>query len=226
MPYGPLSLPARIYLLAWNAARGRATALPGPHFALRAAALAELAQRELLSDVGGVVTPVVGGRTGDPALDALMELVEGSRPRGLHAWMGHHSRAQLAAVRDQLARDGYLRVKHARLLGLLPATSYALERSRYVDALRAESRAVLCGPVPVAEVPEDEAALAVCAATGKIRAVATGQDRVRYRERLDALTDRSGDRSPELRALMRKLRRALAAAVAAAEEGRISAEAD
>ncbi|GGS00268.1 hypothetical protein GCM10010252_43720 [Streptomyces aureoverticillatus] len=223
--HGSLSLPARTVLLSWRADDGRDAPAADLHLAVRAAALAELARRGLLSDDGGIVTPVLGGRTGDDPLDALMELVEESRPRRWRAWMTRRSRSQLREVKDQLVREGHLRVERTRVLGVFPSRRYEPEDTAYVDALRAECLAVLRGPVPVTEVPEDDAALVVCAATGKLGAVVGAGDRRRYRERLEALTDRAGARSPELRTLMWELRKALASAVAAAEEGRLSGDA-
>ncbi|MCZ9342288.1 GPP34 family phosphoprotein, partial [Streptomyces sp. TRM76130] len=62
MPHGSLSPPARLFLLAGDAAP--------PHRLVRAGALAELARCGLLVDDDGIVTPVdLDSRTGDPVLD-------------------------------------------------------------------------------------------------------------------------------------------------------------
>ncbi|MGW7269497.1 GOLPH3/VPS74 family protein [Streptomyces sp. NPDC054864] len=220
MPYGSLSLPTRIFLLAWDPGRNRIAGAPDLHYAVRACALAELAQRGLLSDVGGVVTPVLGARTGDPALDSVLELVEESRPRKWNGWITHKSRHTLDTVREQLASEGYLRTERTRILGLFPSRRYELERAGYVEVLHAEALAVLRGPVPVSEVPPGDAALVVCAATGKLRAVISGKERRQYKDRLDALTDRSGAPAPDLPEVMRGLRKALASAVTYAEAAR------
>ncbi|GAA3099030.1 GPP34 family phosphoprotein [Streptomyces rectiviolaceus] len=220
MPYGSLSLPTRIFLLAWDTGRDRIAGAPDLQYAVRACALAELAQRGLLSDVDGIVTPVFGARTGDPALDGVLELVEESRPRKWRGWITHKSRHTLDSVRDQLASDGYLRTERTRILGIFPSQRYELERAGYVEVLHAEALAVLRGPVPVSEVPAGDAALVVCAATGKLRGIISGKDRRQYAERLEALTDRSGAPAPELPEVMRTLRKALSSAVSAAEAAR------
>ncbi|MFD3578417.1 GPP34 family phosphoprotein [Streptomyces sp. NPDC058644] len=222
MPFGSLSLPTRIFLLAWDTGRNRIAGAPDLHYAVRACALAELAQRGLVSDVGGIVTPVFGARTGDPALDSVLELVEESRPRKWSGWITHKSHATQDAVRDQLAAEGYLRMERTRILGVFPSRRYELERAGYVEVLHAEALAVLRGPVPVSEVPAGDAALVVCAVTGKLRGIISGKDRRQYKDRLDALTDRSGAPSPELPELMRGLRKALASAVSYAEAARSS----
>ncbi|GAA1900188.1 GPP34 family phosphoprotein [Streptomyces durmitorensis] len=222
MPYGSLSLPTRIFLLAWDTGRDRITGAPDLHFAVRACALAELAQRGLLSDVDGIATPVFGARTGDLSLDGVLELIEESRPRRWRGWITHKARATQDGVRDQLVSEGYLRTERTRVLGIFPSRRYELERAGYVEVLHAEALAVLRGPVPVSEVPAGDAALVVCAATGKLRGVISGKERRQYKERLDALTDRSGAPAPELPELMRGLRKALASAVSSAEAARAS----
>ncbi|MFF1692358.1 GPP34 family phosphoprotein [Streptomyces sp. NPDC058257] len=220
MPYGSLSLPTRIFLLAWDTGRNKITGAPDLPLAVRACALAELAQRGLVSDVDGIVTPVFGARTGDAVLDGLLELIEESRPRTWRGWITYKARDTRDGVRDQLASKGYLRTERTRVFGIFPSRRYELERAGYVEVLQAEVLAVLRGPVPVSEVPAGDAALVVCAATGKLRGVISGKDRRRYRDRLDALTDRSGSPAPQLPELMRGLRKALASAVSAAEDAR------
>lgn len=220
MPYGSLSLPTRIFLLAWDTGRNRIAGAPELPYAVRAGALAELAQRGLVSDVDGIVTPVFGARTGDPALDGVLELIEESRPRKWSGWITHKSRDTLNGTRDQLASEGYLRTERTRVLGIFPSRRYELERTGYVEVLHTEALAVLRGPVPVSEVPPIDAALVVCAATGKLRGIFPGKERRRYKERLDALTDRCGAPAPELPELMRALRKALASAVTYAEAAR------
>ncbi|MEV7192895.1 GPP34 family phosphoprotein [Streptomyces sp. NPDC093510] len=222
MHFGTLSLPARLFLLAWNGEKGRFTGGPDLHLVVRAGALAELAGRGVLVDTRGIVTPVVGARTGDTVLDALVELVEQSRPRTWRGWLTHRSRATLSAVRDQLATHGYLRQERRRVLGLFPVRCWELERAGYAEALQADAAAVLRGPRPVAEVSESDAALVMCAATGKVRPFVTGRDRGRHKDRLAELTDRGGGASPELTELMRALRKALASAIASAEATRSS----
>lgn len=87
MPTGSLSLPARLYLLAWDTTKLKVTdAAHLPHL-VRAGALTELAQRGLLADVDGIATPTdPDAQTGDPVLDGLLELVEESRPHRWKTW--------------------------------------------------------------------------------------------------------------------------------------------
>lgn len=149
MPNGSLSLPARLYLLAWDTTRLKVTGATHLHHLVRAGALTELAQRGLLADVDGIATPVdADAHTGDLVLDGLLELVEESRPRKWKAWVTLRARVTLDAVRAQLAAEGYLRAEKKRVLGLFPSVEYELERVSAVEALREEARTVLRGPCP------------------------------------------------------------------------------
>ncbi|MEU5777664.1 GOLPH3/VPS74 family protein [Streptomyces venezuelae] len=220
--YGTLSLPAKLLLLAWNGERGKFTGGPDLHLVVRAGALAELAQRGVIVETDGIVTPVTGARTGDTVLDALVELIEESRPRKWRGWMTHRSGNTLNEVRDQLTAHGYLRLERRRVLGVFPVRHWELERAGYAEALQAEAGTVLRGPQSITEVSESEAALVMCAATGKLRPFVTGKDRRRYKDRLTELTDRGGGASLDVTRQMRALRKALASAITAAEAARSS----
>ncbi|MFJ3338766.1 GPP34 family phosphoprotein [Streptomyces sp. NPDC086766] len=217
MPNGSLSLPARLYLLAWDTARMRITGTAHLHHLVRAGALTELAQRGLLLDDDGIATPVdLDARTGDAVLDGLLDLVRESLPRRWRTWVTLRARHTLVAVREQLAAEGYLRAEKRRVLGVFPSVEYALERVAVVDALREEAREVLGGSLPVAAVSEREAAVVALAAAAGLRTLASGRDRRRHRERIEELTERSGAAAPALRRVVREVRTAMTAAAAAA----------
>ena len=215
MPHGSLSLPARLFLLAYDTGKDRVAGAPDQPLAVRAAVLAELAERDLIHEVDGIVTPVLGARTGDVVLDRLQELIEESRPRKWRGWITHRARATHALVRHGLVSDGYLRPERRRFLGLFPGTHDALERAGYVEVLRAEVLGALTGPAQPDAVPRDDATLAVLAAAGHFRALLSARDRRRLGPRLDALALRAGPHLPPIRT-------ALEAAVKSAEAARSS----
>ncbi|MCW7943406.1 membrane protein [Streptomyces hygroscopicus] len=220
MPDGSLSLPARLYLLAWDTTKLRLTAATQLGHLVRAGALTELAQRGLLTDVDGVATPSdLDAHTGDLVLDGLLELVEESRPRSWKTWVTLHTGVTLDAVRAQLAADGLLRVGRKRVLGLFPSVEYELERVGTVEALQEEARQVITGPVPVTEVSDRDAALVALAAAAELRTVVTAADRRRHKERIEALTDRGGAAAPALKKVVHEVRTAMVAAVSAATTG-------
>lgn len=213
MPNGSLSLPARLYLLAWDTTRNE---LVGTAHLVRAGALTELAQRGLLVDDDGIATPVdMDSRTGDAVLDGLLELVRESRPHRWRSWVPLHARVTADAVREQLAAEGYLRADKRRALGLFPTVEYALERVAVVDALREETRQVLEGPVRPADVSERDAAVVVLATAAGVSALGARKERGQGgTERLAELTERSGAATPGLRKVMDELGTALTATAA------------
>ncbi|WP_055494135.1 GPP34 family phosphoprotein [Streptomyces sp. TP-A0356] len=217
MPDGSTSLPARLYLLAWDTTRLRLTGETQLAHLVRAGALTELAQRGLLSDVDGIATPAdLDARTRDLALDGLLELVEESRPRPWKTWVTLHAGVTLDAVRAQLAADGLLRAGRKRVLGLFPSLEYELEGVQVVETLQRRARQVLVGPVPVTEVSDRDAALVALAAAAELRTVVTAADRKRHKERIQALTDRSGAAAPALKRVVHEVRTAMVTAVTAA----------
>ncbi|MGW2387491.1 GOLPH3/VPS74 family protein [Streptomyces sp. NPDC001658] len=215
MPNGPLSLPARLYLLAWDSTRSEATGAPQPHHLVRAGALLDLARRGLLTDDDGIATPVdLDARAGDAVLDGLLELVRESRPHGWRTWVTLRARVTLDAVREQLTADGYLRAEKHRVLGVFPTVEYTLDREAVVETLREETRQVLRGPLPVAEVSERDAAVAVLMDALEPRTVAPDKGRAPgHGQRVDELTDRAAAAAPALGKVVREVRAALAAAV-------------
>ncbi|GGW95781.1 GOLPH3/VPS74 family protein [Streptomyces lomondensis] len=212
MPHGPLSLPARLCLLAWDTGGPTATGTARLSDLVRAGALTELAQRGLLTDEDGIATPVdLDAAAGDAVLDGLLELVRESFPHPWRTWVTLRARVTLDAVREQLVAEGWLRAERKRVLGVFPSVEYALERAAVVDALRAEARQVLQGPSPVAEVAERDAAVVALAAAADV----LGQDHVARARRVEELTGRAGAASPGLVTVVREVRTALSAAMAA-----------
>jgi hypothetical protein len=211
VPNGPLTLPARLCLLAWGVARpaaGGAAHRPAP---VRAGALVELARRSLLTDEDGIATPAdLDTNTGDAVLDGLLELVRESYPHPWRTWVTLRARVTLDAVREQLVAEGYLRAEKRRVLGVFPSVEYALERTAAVERLREETRQVLRGPLPVADISERDAALAVLAnAAGLLRESTPGR-------RAEELTERAAAATPGLRGIVRELSTAVTAGAAVA----------
>ncbi|WP_405508281.1 GPP34 family phosphoprotein [Streptomyces purpurascens] len=209
MTDGPLSLPARLCLLAWGSARPTAAGTGHPAVLVRAGALTELAQRGLLTDEDGIATPVdLDARTGDAVLDGLLELVHESCPHPWRTWVTLRARVTLDAVREQLVAGAYLRAEKKRVLGVFPSVDYALERVAAVDALREETRQALQGPPPVAETSWRDAALVALAAAADLL---PERDVRAHEQRVEELTERAGGTAPGLRKIVREVRTAVAA---------------
>ncbi|MFJ4713377.1 GPP34 family phosphoprotein [Streptomyces sp. NPDC088785] len=215
MPQGSPSLPARLLLVAYDPGKDRVTGAPDLALAVRAGALAELAARGLVREIDGVVTPVPDGRTDDPVLDQLLELIQESRPRSWRRLITHRARLTRDTVRRELVAAGWLAAERRRVLGLFPGTRYTLLRAGYVEVLRMEARNALTGPDAPDAVHPDRAALLVLAAAGHFRGLLSGRERRRYADRLTALAALAGPAVPEIRT-------ALEAAVKSAEAARAS----
>ncbi|WHM29492.1 GPP34 family phosphoprotein [Streptomyces sp. BPPL-273] len=227
MPNGPLSLPARLCLLAWDPARSGAADTARVHHLVRAGALTELARRGLLTDEDGIAIPVdLDSRTGDAVLDGLLDLIRESLPRRWRTWVALHARLTFDAVREQLVAEGHLRAEEKRVLGVFPSVEYVLARPAAAKVLREETRSVLEGRVPAAEVSERDAAVAVllaAAAPGAPAGAGRGAgDGGRREARIAELTERGGAAAPGLRKIVAEVWGAVSAesARAVASSGR------
>ena len=215
MPVGPLSLPAHLYLLAWDTSKSDVTGATRIPQLVRAGALTELAQRGLLVDDDGIATPVdMDASTGDAVLDGLLELVRESRPHRWRSWVTLHTRITLDAVREQLAAGGWLRARKRRALGLFPTVEYDLARPAAVEALQEEARQMLRGPVPAVDIADRDAAVVALAAAAGLRTLLPRK--VSHDTRVEELIERSGQAAPALRKVVHELRGAVAAASAGA----------
>ncbi|MEU6889693.1 GPP34 family phosphoprotein [Streptomyces viridosporus] len=214
MPNGPLSLPARLHLLAWNTTRREVTDPARLPPLVRAGALVDLARRGLLIDDDGIATPHdLDSRTGDAVLDGLLELVSESCPHRWRTWVTLHARYTLDAVREQLVAEGFLHAEKRRVLGVFPSVEYVLDGVARVDALQDEARLILDGPVPAGDVPEADAAVVALAASAGLRTLLPDRDRARHERRIEELTERGGAATPVLGGIVRGLRAAVTAAV-------------
>ncbi|MFD8232279.1 GPP34 family phosphoprotein [Streptomyces sp. NPDC059696] len=211
MPNEPLSLPARLCLLAWDTGRPAAAGTAPRTDLVRAGALVELARRGLLTDVDGIATPVdLDASAGDPVLDGLLDLVRESFPHPWRTWVTLRARVTSDAVREQLVAKGYVRAEKRRVLGVFPSVEYALDRVVVVEALRAETRQVLreprrgeTGRVPATAVSGRDAAVAVLAAAAHL--FGDGPSGQRIRE----LTERAAEARPGLARVVREVSTAL-----------------
>ena len=185
----PDCLPAKLYLLAWDAGRRRVRGGEVLSYVLRAGILAELHQRGCLTDRDGRAV-VADRRTGDPMLDwVLRDLAARPRPKRWKALVQRDRRRSRQAVERQLEATGAIRVERRTLL----PDRVLVERPEVVRQLRAEASGPLFDhAVPVPQIPRQQAALTVMAAVGRLPDVFTGRDRWRNRGRLKELTAYSG----------------------------------
>jgi hypothetical protein len=211
VPDGSLSLPARLYLLAWDTSKSELTGPAQVPQLVRAGALTELARRGLLLDDDGIATPVdMDAHTGDAVLDGLLELVRESRPHRWRTWVTLRSRITLDAVREQLTAEGYLRAHKKRALGLFPTVDHDLGRPAAVRALQEEARQILRGPVPAGLPSERDAVLVALGAAAGLRTLLPRGEH--QQARVEELIERGGQASPVLRMVLHEVSGALATA--------------
>ncbi|MFJ6609072.1 GPP34 family phosphoprotein [Streptomyces sp. NPDC091289] len=206
------SLPAGLYLLAWNTDKQKLTSTDTIGHVVRAGALAELALRGLLTDADGRPAVAEGAPTGEPALDDLLELIARSRPLAWKGWINQGVKPTLTAVREQLAEAGCLSLDTHRIGGLISVTTVNPPPSGAGDLLRNRAVRALRGEGPADAVPDHDAALITLAAAGGLRTVISEADSRAYQQRLAALAGRGGPVGEALRRILPELRETVAVA--------------
>ncbi|MWA01906.1 GPP34 family phosphoprotein [Actinomadura sp. LD22] len=204
----PETLPARMYLLAYDLRKKRMTTRGARlGYVLRAAALTELFLDGRLEERRG--RPVPGTPGADPY--GVRAQIADSRPRPWHHWVRRDARSAVRTVRDELERGGWIRVRGRRVLGLFPAEEITVRDPRVVKDLWGGASSALRGR-PVAHVNSYDAAAVALAAAGELRSVLPGSERRRHRRRIAELTARSGPAAPAMRRVIRAQRAAMASA--------------
>ncbi|WP_433503909.1 GOLPH3/VPS74 family protein [Pseudonocardia halophobica] len=217
MPTTPISLPERLYLLSWDPHRKRFTGSGERGLLLRAAALTELLAAGALRDEDGkaVAAPHVRAPQ-DPLLALVLEEVATSgRPRTWQHWVRHRARHARGLVRDRLAAARWIRVQPRRVLGIFPVDDVTPRDTRAVRRLADSARSALHGVRPEGISDADAAAVALAAAA-RLRTVVSRADGKQRKDRIEALTARTG---PVPKALRKAVDSQHAATVATSSGG-------
>ncbi|MEV7772329.1 GPP34 family phosphoprotein [Kitasatospora sp. NPDC086791] len=199
----PVTLPEKLYLLAYHPERERLTATDRLDLVMRAAALAELLRRGLIREDGQGPAAVDGGPAEglDPLTAALLEQIRQERRRSWQSWVGRNrgptSRAA-RVVRDGLAAAGRIRVEQRRAFGLFPYSRVTLPDSRLRKSLVASVGSALKGPF--SRVDPADAALVALADAAQLGSALTWSRRREFRARIGKLAPAAG---PVPRALRR-----------------------
>lgn len=189
----PESLPARLYLLAYDTEKNRVTARSQLGLVLRAAALADLYLAGRVTDENGKARVTDDRRpTGDPLLDEMLQQLAEHQPRSWQGWIARGQPA-IRTVRTQLEADLYIRVERRRIR---PDRVELLERpavQQYADQVRAEL------PRPASRTEPRTAAVLVLAARGEISTLISRSERRDHQEHLDELAVYTGPIADALR---------------------------
>jgi len=189
----PESLPARLYLLAYDTEKNRVTAQSQLGLVLRAAALADLYLAGRVTDENGKARATGDRRpTGDSLLDEVLQQLAEHRPRSWQGWIAHGQPA-VRTVRTQLEAGRHIQVEHRMIRPDRVELQDRLAVQRYADEVRAELR----GPASRTE-PRTAAVLAL-SARGEIANVISRSERREYRQHLDELAVYTGPIADSLR---------------------------
>jgi hypothetical protein len=200
------SLPARIYLSAYDPTRNRLTGRGELGVLMRAAALTELLHSGRLRDVNG--RPEVQGVSSGPVLTEIAA----SRPRPWAHWVGRGEKAMWRAVQDGLVAAGLIRLEPYRVLGIFRATRVVVLDPMVVPRLHQAMSRILSDHGPVERVDPADAALVALAAAGGLR---TAFDRRTAREHKARIAELSTVAGPAVAAVRKVIQARQAAAVAA-----------
>lgn len=189
----PESLPARMYLLAYDAGKNRMTAHSRLGLVLRAAALTDLYLAGRVTDENGKARVAGDQRpAGDPLLDEMLRQLAEHRPRSWQGWIAHGKPA-IRTVSAQLEADLRIRVEHRRILADRVELRDPYVVQQYADELRAELRRPASRPAP------RTAAVLALADRGEITTLISRSERREHRQRLDELAVSTGPIADALR---------------------------
>ncbi|GAB3657516.1 GPP34 family phosphoprotein [Actinocorallia lasiicapitis] len=192
----PDTLPQRLYLLAYDPAKGR---VRGGHVGelVRAAALTDLYLNGHLTDVRDRPVVEVRHPCHDPFLETLLAEVAEGRSRKWKSWVARRGGPAHRAVRQQLADGGWLRVEQSKILGIFPHTKVTPRDPRVRKELADRVNGAL--KQPVSRVDPADAALVALSAAAELPHVLGRAERRKHKERIRSLTSLAGPAAPALR---------------------------
>jgi hypothetical protein len=189
----PESLPARLYLLAYDTEKNRLTAGSRLGLVLRAAALTDLYLAGRVTDENGKARADGDPRpAGDPVLDEMLQQLAGHKPRSWQGWIGH-GRPAIRTVSTELEAGLFIRVEHRRILPDRVELRDPYAVRQYAEELRAELRRPSSRPEP------RTAAVLALADRGEITNLISRAERREHRQHLDELAACTGPIADALR---------------------------
>ncbi|MFG2824217.1 GPP34 family phosphoprotein [Kitasatospora sp. NPDC048365] len=187
------------YLLAFDTRAQSLEDRTRAGFLVRAAVLAELAERGAVVEGGaGRVEVVSAEATDDRVLDGVLAELAG-RSRRWKSWIRRGRDETLEAVEQRLAMLGVVTMADRDPYGPVVAQrAVAMADPREALDLQVRVAEVVRGGSPVDGVGFGDAVLAALAAHGRVRLVVSGKERKANAERIAAFTERIGERAPGL----------------------------
>ncbi|MCP2330372.1 MULTISPECIES: GOLPH3/VPS74 family protein [Actinoalloteichus] len=215
-PRLPETLPGRLLLACCDIRSNRLDSRQVVGYLLRAGALTELLLAGRLVDSRGRASCLRAQATGDPFLDGVLREIAQERPRAWKAWVRRRPRPAVDEVVGGLEERGYLRRRREFALGVLPVERVVVEDGDTVTSLRRRVVEVLTGTEPVERVDALDAAMVSLLSAGSVTSVVPRRDKRQHKQRLAALTERSGEAAPALRTVLADIQVAVATGAAVA----------
>jgi Golgi phosphoprotein 3 (GPP34) len=201
------SLPARLYLSAYDPTRNRLTGRGELGVLMRAAALTELLHAGRLRDANGRPEVVVAANG-----PLLAEIEASSRPRTWAHWVGRGEKVMWREVQDGLVAARLIRLEPRRILGIFPSTRVIVLDPMVVPRLHDAMNRTLRDHGPAERVDPRDAALVALAAAGGLRTAFNRKTAREYKSRVAELSTVAG---PAVAAARKVIQARQAAAVSA-----------
>jgi len=182
-----ISLPESLILLAIDDDSGRLDSNSGAlDLALAGAVLTELLLGGDVTLVNGNLIAVESSRPDDDVLDATLTTIRASRPRDSKHWVKNLGKIQIRnRLLDRLIERGITRREEHRILWVFPADRFPTEDAAPERALRQAIRSIVIeGATPQ---PRTAALIALLKAANLTGMVFAGEERKRYKSRIDAI---------------------------------------
>lgn len=183
------SLPAQLFLLAFDLRKERLTGRSELGYLLRAAALAELLMHGHLVHTSGKACVASTPADLYPASAAVWTQIAQAPPRSWRRWIGTDRKLVFDLACDELAIAGVIKVERRRVLGVFPYTEITLRRPYVARRLHEQVGGAIRGGHPVKRIDPTIRALAALAAAGELSVVIGWTERLRYKARLTQLTE-------------------------------------
>lgn len=200
----PDTLPAQLYLLAYDPRKRRIAGNLEFPYLIRAAALTDLLLSGRIRDESGKPWAVPNAPpVRDPVLADLLQKIADSRPRSWQRWIREDAKATLRAVRDGLETGRWVKVELRRPFLIFSRTLVHVRDPRVPKRLAGRVRAALSAPL--SRVDDRDAALVALAASGGLKTVLSPRQRRANKSRIKAFQERGGPAGTALRKLIQSL---------------------
>ncbi|WP_405061805.1 GPP34 family phosphoprotein [Kribbella sp. NBC_01505] len=195
----PEALTARMFLLAYDPAKGRLAGRSKLGKVLRSAALIDLQLRGNLADDDGRAKLTKAAAPKDEVLAGVLTEIRTTGPRKWRTWVDRRQRQIVRDVRDDLARTQLIKVERYRILGLIPADRITIRHPLVRRQLLQSTTDILRPSRLVTRVDLRDASLAVLASTADLRTIIPKELQRRHKDRLAQLAVRVGPVIPALK---------------------------